>query len=92
MITIIRPSADLRNKYNEISVLAKEEQKPIAITVNGREDTILLNYSLYVQQMEELQLLRDILESEQDFENGNYDSADNVFNNLRGELKERYGL
>ncbi len=92
MQSIIRPSADLRNKYGELSKLTKEERKPIAITVNGREDTILISHALYVQQMEELELLKAIAEAEQDFEEGRFDSSENVFENLRGELKTRYGL
>ena len=43
----IRPSSDLRNKYQEISALARETKEPVYITVNGREDTVLLNHALY---------------------------------------------
>ena len=92
MQAIIRPSADLRNKYNELSKLTREQRSPIAITVNGREDTILINHALYAQQMEELELLRDLAEAEQDFENGRFDTSENVINKLRNELKNRYEL
>lgn len=92
MQSIIRPSADLRNKYSELSRLTKETRSPIAITVNGREDTVLINHALYAQQMEELELLKDIVEAEQDFDNGRYDVAENVLDRLRSELKTRYEL
>ena len=36
----IRPSAELRNKYNEISNLCKETREPVYITVNGHGDTV----------------------------------------------------
>ena len=39
---IIRPSADLRNKYKEISEPCKLTQEPVYITVNGREDTVII--------------------------------------------------
>ena len=32
----IRPSADLRNHYSEISKLCKENKEAVIITVNGR--------------------------------------------------------
>lgn len=32
----IRPSADLRNHYNEISKQCREENEAVIITVNGR--------------------------------------------------------
>ena len=36
----IRPSKDLRTNYAQISALSREN--PVAITVNGKEDTIVL--------------------------------------------------
>lgn len=37
----IRPSSDLRNKYQELAALTRSTGEPIFITVNGREDTVL---------------------------------------------------
>ena len=37
----IRPSKDIRNNYAQISALAKNN--PVAITVNGKEDSVLLS-------------------------------------------------
>lgn len=39
---IIRPSADLRNHYGEISKHCKENKEAVIITVNGRGDTVVL--------------------------------------------------
>ena len=44
----IRPSKDLRTNYAQISILAK--QNPVAITVNGKEDTVILCHDDYMQQ------------------------------------------
>lgn len=43
----IRPSADLRNHYNEISKQCKENKEAVIITVNGRGDTVSLSYEEY---------------------------------------------
>lgn len=43
----IRPSADLRNHYNEISKQCRENNEAIIITVNGRGDTVSLGYEEY---------------------------------------------
>ena len=40
----IRPSADLRNHYSEISKQCREENEAVIITVNGRGDTVSLSY------------------------------------------------
>ena len=43
----IRPSADLRNHYAEISKQCKENKEAVIITVNGRGDTVSLSYEEY---------------------------------------------
>lgn len=47
-IISIRPSRDLRNNYAQISLLAKKN--PVAITVNGREDTVVLSHEDYIEE------------------------------------------
>ena len=44
----IRPSKDLRNNYNQISALTRSN--PVAITVNGREDTVVISHEDYAEQ------------------------------------------
>ena len=39
----IRPSADLRNHYNEISKQCREQKEAVIITVNGRGDTVSIS-------------------------------------------------
>ncbi len=39
----IRPSADLRNKYNEISEFCHEYSEPIFITRNGKGDLAVMS-------------------------------------------------
>lgn len=41
----IRPSKELRNNYSQISVLAKNN--PVAITVNGKEDTVIMSHEFF---------------------------------------------
>lgn len=41
-MTIIRPNVDLRNEYKEISEPCKLTQEPVYITVNGKEDTVII--------------------------------------------------
>ena len=43
----IRPSADLRNHYNEISKQCREQKEAVIITVNGRGDTVSISYEEY---------------------------------------------
>ena len=66
----IRPSAELRNKYNEISNLCKETREPVYITVNGHGDTVIMNLEDYNQMVAELELLKMLAESQDDVNNG----------------------
>jgi len=43
----IRPSADLRNNYNEISALCHEYSEPIFITKNGTGDLAVMSIETY---------------------------------------------
>ncbi|NLX94122.1 MAG: type II toxin-antitoxin system Phd/YefM family antitoxin [Clostridiales bacterium] len=39
----IRPSSDLRNRYNEISDFCNTHHEPVFITKNGRGDLVVLS-------------------------------------------------
>ena len=43
----IRPSADLRNNYIEISDLCHEYQEPVFITKNGTGDLVIMSIETY---------------------------------------------
>lgn len=44
----IRPSRDLRSNYSQISSLTR--QNPVAITVNGKEDIVVMSHESFVSQ------------------------------------------
>ncbi len=82
----IRPSAELRNKYNEISNLCKETREPVYITVNGRGDTVLLSLEQFNQMQAELELLKMLSEAEDDVRNNRVAPIENTFNDIRKKL------
>ncbi len=82
----IRPSAELRNKYNEISNLCKETREPVYITVNGHGDTVLLSLEQFNQMQAELELLKMLSEAEDDVRNNRVAPIENTFNDIRKKL------
>ena len=46
----IRPSADLRNHYNEISRQCRENKEAVIVTVNGREEDVKFGRVAPVQE------------------------------------------
>ena len=89
MEEMIRPSADLRNHYADISRTCKETRQPVVITVNGRGDTAVLNLQDYRQMQAELELLRALADSEADVAAGRVAPMEDTFRDLRARLAER---
>lgn len=81
-----RCSADLRNHYSELSKLCRENHRPVYITVNGRDDTVLLGIAEYEQMCSELELLRTLAEAEEDVRMGRVAPIDDTLNSLRESL------
>ena len=50
---LIRPCADLRNNYNEISKICHETKQPIYISKNGYNDLVILSNEAYENYEEE---------------------------------------
>ena len=84
----IRPSADIRNHYNEISKQCREDNEAVIITVNGRGDTVSLAYEEYKRMKARLELLEILAESDEDVRNGRIAPIKDTFNDLRTLLKE----
>ncbi|GAA0273371.1 type II toxin-antitoxin system Phd/YefM family antitoxin [Faecalicatena contorta] len=85
----IRPSADLRNHYSEISKQCRENNEAVIITVNGRGDTVSLSYEEYKRMKSRIELLEILSEAEDDVKNGMIEPIENTFQDLRQLLKEK---
>ena len=63
----IRPSADLRNHYNEISEFCNKYSEPVFITKNGKGDLAVLSIEAYEKicgKFELYSLLNEGIEAE----------------------------
>lgn len=88
----IRPSKDIRTNYAQISALTR--QNPVAITVNGREDTVLLSHEdfqwqlRYIDNLEaRLAAYSHLAQAMDDIKLGRVQAADTVFNDILAELE-----
>ena len=89
----IRPSKDIRTNYAQISALTR--QNPVAITVNGKEDTVLLSHEdfqdqiHYINELEaKLAVYSHLAQAMDDnIKLGRVQSADNAFADILGELE-----
>ena len=85
---VIRPSADLRNHYNEISKQCREDNEAVIITVNGRGDTVALSYEEYKNMKARIELLEVLAEAEDDVKNERVAPITETFDDLRKMLQE----
>lgn len=85
----IRPSADLRSHYSEISRQCRDGRKAVIITVNGRGDTVSLGYEQYQQMKAKIELLEMLGEAEEDVRAGHVAPIRDTFDALRKELAGR---
>lgn len=60
---IIRASADVRLKYNEVINQSKETQQPIYLTRNGQGEAVIIDLSAYEKEKQELKAQQLVLES-----------------------------
>jgi prevent-host-death family protein len=84
----IRPSADLRNHYSEISRQCREGKEAVIITVNGRGDTVSLSYEEYKNMKSRIELLEILTEAEDDVKNGRVAPISDTISDLRAMLQE----
>lgn len=56
----IRPSSDIRNKYNEISKFCHTQHKPVFLTKNGTGDLVVMSNEEYERLLSANELLRII--------------------------------
>lgn len=91
MVTLqesIRPSADLRNHYTEISRKCREDHEAIIFTVNGRGDTVSISYEEYQNMKARMELLEMLAESADDIKHGRVIPMKEAFDDIRAALKE----
>lgn len=85
---LIRPSADLRNHYSEISKQCRENNEIVIITVNGRGDTVSMGYEEYKRMKARLELLELLAEADNDVKEGRVAPIQETFEDLRNILQE----
>ncbi|MDD3238993.1 MAG: type II toxin-antitoxin system Phd/YefM family antitoxin [Lachnospira sp.] len=90
MQTLIKPSASIRQNYNEISNLCKETGEPVFLTKNEEGDLVVMDIAVYDQREMQLELREKLLEIETMRKSGVSDlSARDISSDLRSRIKER---
>lgn len=62
----IRPSASIRQNYNEISELCKKSGEPVYLTKNGEVDLVVMDIAAFDRREKMLKLREELLAVEED--------------------------
>ena len=62
----IRPSAAIRQNYNEIADLCRRTQEPVYLTKNGEGDLVIMDIESFTRRERVLKLREDLLAVEED--------------------------
>ena len=62
----IRPSAAIRQNYNEIADLCRKTAEPIFLTKNGEGDLVVMDIETYNRREKLIQLREELLSIEED--------------------------
>ena len=66
----IKPSATIRQNYNEIADLCRATQEPVFLTKNGEGDIVVMDIESFVRREKMLKLREELLAVEEDRLNG----------------------
>ncbi len=61
----IKPSAAIRNNYNEIAQLCKETEQPVYLTKNGEGDLVVMDIKSFSKRESMLKLREMLIEAEE---------------------------
>lgn len=82
----IRPSADLRNSYNEISEFCHAYSEPVFITKNGKGDLAVMSIEVYEALKGKLELYALLEKGLQDDRNGDVVTLAEGLSSIRKEI------
>lgn len=83
----IRPSSDLRNKYNEISEFCHKYSEPVYITKNGKGDLAVMSIETFEKLVGKFELIKLLDEGMDDLKHNRVIPAGDAFKQIEDGLK-----
>lgn len=82
----IRASADLRNKYSDISTYCHSTNEPVFITKNGQGDLAVMSIEQYDQLLAKIDLYSKLAKGLKDVQEGKVQPFDEAMSDIRKDL------
>ena len=65
-VMLIKPSAAIRQNYNEIADLCRANKEPVFLTKNGEGDLVVMDINTYTRREKMIKLREELLTVEED--------------------------
>jgi PHD/YefM family antitoxin component YafN of YafNO toxin-antitoxin module len=85
---MIRPSSDLRNKYNEIAEFCHKYKEPVYLTKNGQGDLAVMSIDAFEQLLGRQELYGLLEKGFDDIKNRHVIPAEEAFKRIEAILNE----
>jgi len=88
----IRPSAVIRQNYNEVAELCRKTAEPVFLTKNGEGDLVVMDIATYNRREKMLKLREELLAAEEDRLHGSRGyTVSEVVERMRAAAREEAG-
>ena len=84
----IKPISYIKTNAADMMKYVNDRRNPIVITQNGEAKAVLVDIKTYQETQDAFALLNLIKMAEKDIQNGDFESSEKVFSDLRKELLE----
>jgi len=84
----IKPISYIKTNAADMMKYVNDRRNPIVITQNGEAKAVLVDIKTYQETQDAFALLHIIKMAEKDIQNGDVESSEKVFSDLRKELLE----
>ena len=86
LATDIKPISYVKTNAADMMKYVNERRKPIVITQNGEAKAVLIDVQTYQDTQDAFALLNLIKIAEKDIQNGEFESSEKIFSDIRKEL------
>ncbi len=85
----IKPITELRNNFNEVADICRDEHQPVFLTRNGHPDLVIMSQAAYERRMAKLEVYEKLWEAQESIRKG---EPLTDFDEAMAGFKAKYGV
>jgi len=85
---LIKPSTELRNHYNEVSIVCHQTREPVFITKNGHGDLAVMSIEVYEDLVGRRDLYQFLADGQADIKEGRKRPLNEAISSIKQEMAD----